>query len=113
MLVVTQKIRTAKGADRILLIDAGKVVAYGTHEELLETSSLYKNSYLSTGGGGLMGFFQKPFGYEPLLTKDDLKQGVKKKKGPRATDWKYIVAVMENCRRTTCTAYCGALISDD
>lgn len=35
-----------------------------------------------------MGFFQKPFGYEPLLTKDDLKQAVKKKKGPRAADWK-------------------------
>ena len=26
-----------------------------------------------------MGFFQKPFGYEPILTKDDLKQAVKKK----------------------------------
>lgn len=35
-----------------------------------------------------MGFFQKPFGYEPILTKDDLKQVVKKKKGPRASDWK-------------------------
>lgn len=35
-----------------------------------------------------MGFFQKPFGYEPILTKDDLKQAVKKKKGPRAADWK-------------------------
>ncbi|WP_342545736.1 ABC transporter ATP-binding protein [Lysinibacillus sp. FSL K6-4013] len=47
MLVVTQKIRTAKGADRILLIDAGKVVAYGTHEELLQTSSLYKKIAIS------------------------------------------------------------------
>ncbi|MFU8649283.1 ABC transporter ATP-binding protein [Lysinibacillus sp. RSDA_15] len=35
-----------------------------------------------------MGFFQKPFGYEPILTKDDLQQAVKKKKGPRASDWK-------------------------
>lgn len=35
-----------------------------------------------------MGFFQKPFGYEPILKKEDLKQVVKKKKGPRATDWK-------------------------
>lgn len=35
-----------------------------------------------------MGFFQKPFGYEPILTKDDLKQVVQKKKGPRAADWK-------------------------
>ncbi|MGE6513773.1 ABC transporter ATP-binding protein [Lysinibacillus sphaericus] len=35
-----------------------------------------------------MRFFRKPFGYEPILTKDDLKQVVKKKKGPRAADWK-------------------------
>lgn len=47
MLVVTQKIRTAKGADRILLIDAGRVVAYGTHKELLQTSELYKKIAVS------------------------------------------------------------------
>ncbi|WP_312505091.1 ABC transporter ATP-binding protein [Lysinibacillus sp.] len=47
MLVVTQKIRTAKGADRILLIDAGKVVGYGTHEELLQKSTLYKKIAIS------------------------------------------------------------------
>ncbi|MFG3434899.1 ABC transporter ATP-binding protein [Lysinibacillus fusiformis] len=47
MLVVTQKIRTAKGADRILLIEAGKVVAYGTHEELLQCSTLYKKIAVS------------------------------------------------------------------
>lgn len=35
-----------------------------------------------------MGFFQKPFGYEPILTKNDLKQVVQKKRGPRASDWK-------------------------
>ncbi|MFJ7663457.1 ABC transporter ATP-binding protein [Lysinibacillus sp. NPDC097162] len=47
MLVVTQKIRTAKGADHILLIDAGEVVGYGSHEELLQTSELYKKIAIS------------------------------------------------------------------
>ena len=42
MLVITQKIRTAKGADQILLLEEGKVSAYGTHAQLLESSSLYK-----------------------------------------------------------------------
>lgn len=42
MLVVTQKILTAKGADRILLLDNGQIVAYGPHEELLITSDLYR-----------------------------------------------------------------------
>ncbi|WP_342513332.1 ABC transporter ATP-binding protein [Sporosarcina sp. FSL K6-1522] len=42
MLVVTQKIRTAQGADKILLLDEGKVVGYGTHDELMEQSALYR-----------------------------------------------------------------------
>ncbi|MEI4769020.1 ABC transporter ATP-binding protein [Psychrobacillus sp. FJAT-51614] len=42
MLVVTQKIRTAKGADQILLLEEGRVSAYGTHDELMESSSLYR-----------------------------------------------------------------------
>ena len=47
MLVVTQKIRTAKEADKILLIDAGQVVAYGTHNDLLKSSALYKRIAIS------------------------------------------------------------------
>ncbi|WP_035001076.1 ABC transporter ATP-binding protein [Bhargavaea cecembensis] len=42
MLVVTQKVGTAAGADRILLLDEGRVSGYGTHEELLEQSVLYR-----------------------------------------------------------------------
>lgn len=42
MLVVTQKIRTAKGADYILLLDNGRISGYGTHEELLRSSKLYR-----------------------------------------------------------------------
>lgn len=47
MLVVTQKIRTAKEADKILLLDEGQVIAYGTHEQLYETSEVYKLIVLS------------------------------------------------------------------
>lgn len=42
MLVVTQKIHTAQTADRILLIEEGKLSGFGTHEELLQTNQLYK-----------------------------------------------------------------------
>lgn len=35
-----------------------------------------------------MKFIQKPFGYEPILTKEDVKGPVQKKKGPRANNWK-------------------------
>ncbi len=36
----------------------------------------------------MMEMFKKPFGYEPILTKEDLRNAEKKHKGPRASDWK-------------------------
>ncbi|MFJ5769416.1 ABC transporter ATP-binding protein [Psychrobacillus sp. NPDC093180] len=52
MLVITQKIRTAKGADHILLLEEGEVSAYGTHEQLMESSSLYREIAESQQEGG-------------------------------------------------------------
>ncbi|MFC4713178.1 ABC transporter ATP-binding protein [Planococcus dechangensis] len=46
-LLVTQKVRTAMRADRILLLEHGMISAYGTHEQLLEKSSLYREIALS------------------------------------------------------------------
>lgn len=46
-LLVTQKVRTAMRADRILLLEDGVASAYGTHEELLDSSSLYREIALS------------------------------------------------------------------
>ncbi|MDF5712031.1 MAG: ABC transporter ATP-binding protein [Nostoc sp. S4] len=39
--VVAQRISTVKNADRIFLVDKGRLVAQGTHEELMQTSPLY------------------------------------------------------------------------
>ncbi|SDG62748.1 ATP-binding cassette, subfamily B [Planococcus glaciei] len=47
MLVVTQKIRTALKADRILLMEEGRISAYGTHQQLMKTSELYRQIALS------------------------------------------------------------------
>ncbi|MDE4085646.1 ABC transporter ATP-binding protein [Planococcus maritimus] len=41
-LLVTQKVRTAMRADRILLLEDGVASAYGTHDELLNMSPLYR-----------------------------------------------------------------------
>ncbi len=39
--VIAQRISTIQNADRILLMDKGRLVAQGTHEELMRSSSLY------------------------------------------------------------------------
>jgi len=39
--VIAQRISTVRKADRILLIDKGRLVAHGTHDELMRNSSLY------------------------------------------------------------------------
>ena len=39
--VIAQRISTIQSADRILLIDKGELVAQGSHEHLMRTSSLY------------------------------------------------------------------------
>lgn len=51
-LVVTQKVSTAKRFDRIILLDYGQIIANGTHQELLATSSLYQQIVESQEGGG-------------------------------------------------------------
>ena len=45
--VIAQRISTVRNADLILVLDKGRVVARGTHEELLESSEIYSEIYSS------------------------------------------------------------------
>ncbi|MFD6438922.1 ABC transporter ATP-binding protein [Peribacillus sp. NPDC060186] len=49
-LIITQKISTAKEADKILLLENGEVLAEGKHEELIKTSTLYRKIVYSQFG---------------------------------------------------------------
>ncbi|WP_050613978.1 ABC transporter ATP-binding protein [Bacillus testis] len=49
-LIVTQKISTAIHADLIMLLQDGKKAAIGTHQELMESSALYREIIQSQGG---------------------------------------------------------------
>ncbi len=50
-LYVAQRISTVIAADRIFLLAAGEIIAAGTHEQLLQTSSLYQEICTSQLGG--------------------------------------------------------------
>jgi ATP-binding cassette, subfamily B, multidrug efflux pump len=47
MIIVAQRVSTIRGADQIVVLDAGRIVAIGTHEELMTTSETYREIVLS------------------------------------------------------------------
>ncbi len=51
--VVAQRISTVLHADKIIVVDQGKVVAQGTHGELIQSSPVYQEIYASQLGEGL------------------------------------------------------------
>ena len=52
-LIIAQRISSVQDADRILVLDNGAVHAFGTHEELLGKSEIYREIYeTQTKGGG-------------------------------------------------------------
>ncbi len=51
--VVAQRISTVLHADKILVVDEGKIVAQGTHNELMRASPIYREIYESQLGDGV------------------------------------------------------------
>jgi ABC-type multidrug transport system fused ATPase/permease subunit len=79
--VIAHRLSTIRGADRVVVMDAGRIVEIGTHDELLAKEGLYANLYrmsyqeqkdgdqptpepqadrTSTGAGGLPGAGSQP-----------------------------------------------------
>lgn len=53
-LIISQRISSIEDADRILVLDQGRVSGMGTHEELLKTNEIYRDIYrLQQKGAGL------------------------------------------------------------
>ena len=51
-LIIAQRISSVQDADRILVLDEGHVSAFGSHEELLKTSAIYREVWESQTGAG-------------------------------------------------------------
>jgi len=47
VVIVAQRVSTIRHADRIVVLDAGRVVGTGTHRELMETNATYREIVLS------------------------------------------------------------------
>ena len=50
--VVAQRISTVLNADKIIVIDQGRIAAQGTHKQLMQTSPIYQEIYESQLGNG-------------------------------------------------------------
>ncbi len=50
--IIAQRIASVDDADRIMVLDDGKILAFGSHEELLKTSDIYRETFESQQKGG-------------------------------------------------------------
>ena len=46
-IIIAQRVASVQDADKIVILDNGKIDSIGTHEELLKTSSIYQEVYYS------------------------------------------------------------------
>ncbi|MGL6201364.1 MAG: ABC transporter ATP-binding protein [Lachnospiraceae bacterium] len=51
-IIIAQRIMSVQDADLIIVMDEGQISATGTHDELMETSEIYKSIYESQQKGG-------------------------------------------------------------
>ncbi len=51
-IIIAQRVASVMDADKIILLEGGKIAAMGTHQELLETNDIYREVYLSQTKGG-------------------------------------------------------------
>ncbi|MCD7834256.1 MAG: ABC transporter ATP-binding protein/permease [Lachnospiraceae bacterium] len=52
-LIIAQRVSSVQDADRIIVMDEGRINGFGTHEELLASNEIYREVYESqTSGGG-------------------------------------------------------------
>ena len=51
-IIIAQRISSIQDADKIIVLDGGEVSAFGTHDELIQSSEIYREVYTSQVKGG-------------------------------------------------------------
>ena len=52
-IIIAQRVNSVQNADRIIVMEKGRIDAFASHDELLKTCDIYKEIYESqTGGNG-------------------------------------------------------------
>ena len=52
-IIIAQRISSVEHANKIIVLDDGKIDGIGTHKELLENNKIYKEVYYSQQKGGI------------------------------------------------------------
>ena len=52
-IIIAQRVSSISHADKIIVLDDGKIDAIGTHEELLENNEIYREVYTSQQEGSV------------------------------------------------------------
>lgn len=51
-IIIAQRISSVQEADKIVVLDGGKINGFGTHEELMKSNEIYREVYFSQNKGG-------------------------------------------------------------
>jgi ATP-binding cassette subfamily B protein len=51
-IIIAQRLASVEHADKIVVLDGGKIVAVGNHDELMKTSDIYRETYEQQTKGG-------------------------------------------------------------
>jgi ATP-binding cassette subfamily B protein len=51
-IIIAQRVASVEDADKIIIMEGGKITAIGNHDELLKNNEIYQELYYSQNKGG-------------------------------------------------------------